>query len=225
MSMEAHTITKQFTTTQQLKYWLFLPQGYDQEQQKNWPLILYLHGIGSRGDDLEMLKKNGIPKIVQTYEDFPFIAIAPLCPMYTRWSNHIEILGALLDGIADKYKVDEDRVYVTGLSMGGFGTWHMALAYPHRFAAIAPICGGGKKYLGFPERTCEFRHLPIWVFHGTQDKIVPIEESVCMVEALKACDGKVRFTVYPNGTHDVWTETYDNPELYTWFLQHQRTNK
>ena len=104
--------------------------------------------------------------------------------------------------------------------MGGYGTWHLAAAQPDRFAAIAPICGGGLWYEGFPEKVCVLEKVPVWAFHGAKDPSVPLEESAKMVRALEACGGNVRFTVYPDATHDSWTETYDNPELYEWFLSH-----
>jgi predicted peptidase len=101
--------------------------------------------------------------------------------------------------------------------MGGFGTWRLAAAQPHRFAAIAPICGGGDA-----ADACNLKDLPVWAFHGARDRIVPISESEKMVEALKACGGNVKFTVYPEADHDSWTQTYNNPALFDWFKQHQR---
>ena len=109
------------------------------------------------------------------------------------------------------------RIYVTGLSMGGYGTWDLATRYPNRFAAIAPICGGGE-----PARACTVKHLPVWAFHGAKDEVVPLEQSQAMIDALAACDGNARLTVYPDADHDAWTQTYDNPELYDWFLSHRR---
>jgi len=130
-----------------------------------------------------------------------------------------EALGALLDEIAGAYRVDPQRVYLTGLSMGGFGTWHLALEQPQCFAAIAPICGG----IHGPSRiVCTLKDLPIWAFHGAKDETVPLDQQARLVEALRECGGNVRFTVYPEAGHDSWTETYNNPELYDWFLQHSR---
>jgi hypothetical protein len=113
--------------------------------------------------------------------------------------------------------VDEERIYVTGLSMGGFGTWDLASEYPQRFAAIAPICGGGH-----PEEAWNMRHLPVWVFHGAKDQVVNIGLSEIMVKSLKKYNNKVKYTIYPDANHDSWTETYNNPELYEWFLQNRR---
>jgi predicted peptidase len=115
------------------------------------------------------------------------------------------------------YRVDVDRIYVTGLSMGGFGTWSLALAYPNRFAAILPICGGGEPILAH-----RISHLPAWVFHGAGDTVVPLRRSEEMVRALREADGNVRFTVYPDTDHDAWTPTYENPEVFQWLLEQRR---
>ncbi len=196
-----------------MDYLLFLPEDYDKKD--SWPLMLFLHGAGERGDDLELVKKHGPPKIVDTKKDFPFILVSPQCKSRRWWEPFG--LTALLDDVVAKYKVDENRIYVTGLSMGGFGTWSLASHTPDRFAAIVPICGGGEPYW-----TRRFAHLPVWVFHGGKDPVVPLERSEEMVEALKKHGGNVKFTVYADAGHDSWTETYDNPELYEWLLQQKR---
>jgi predicted peptidase len=118
----------------------------------------------------------------------------------------------------DKYKVDKQRVYLTGVSLGGYGTWSMARRFPDYFAAIVPICGGGSR-----SRLERLKNMPIWVFHGAKDETVSIKESERMVDALKALDGNVRFTVYPETGHDAWTETYNNPKLYEWLLEQKRS--
>ncbi|MGQ9631523.1 MAG: prolyl oligopeptidase family serine peptidase [bacterium] len=221
MKQETHTFEMQITKTVRLNYLLFLPKGYGTNPRRRWPLILFLHGAGERGDDLELVKKHGIPKIVEEWEDFPFIAVSPQCPKESWWTSEVEALNALLDEIVKTYAVDTDRVYLTGLSMGGYGTWHLAMRYPERFAAIAPICGGGV----YPEKVRVLKDVPVWAFHGAKDTVVPLERSEEMVNALKACGGDVRFTVYPDAEHDSWTETYNNPRLYKWFLRHTRRRK
>ena len=208
---------KEVKTTLSLKYLLFLPEDYE-KYHGEWPLMLFLHGAGERGDDLELVKKHGPPKIVETQPDFPFILVSPQCPAGVWWTDKLDELEGLLDEITARYRVDESRVYLTGLSMGGFGTWALGARCPDRFAAIVPICGGGS----FVHRHA-LRRMPTWVFHGAKDNTVPLEESERMVEALrKAGNPEVRFTVYPEAGHDSWTETYDNPELYNWLLEHQR---
>ena len=206
--------------TVQLNYLLHLPQGYITDGTEAWPLILFLHGAGERGTDVETVKKHGVAKIVERHEDFPFVTVSPQCLPDSWWWQEIEALIGLIDEIVETLAVDTERVYLTGLSMGGYGTWHLAAAQPDRFAAIAPICGGGLWYEGFPEKVCVLEKVPVWAFHGAKDPSVPLEESAKMVRALEACGGNVRFTVYPDATHDSWTETYDNPELYEWFLSH-----
>jgi len=198
-----------------LDYLLFLPEGYDEKD--SWPLMLFLHGAGERGDNLELVEKHGPPKIVETKKDFPFILVSPQCKE-NRWWEPVE-LTALVDEIVVKHKVDEDRIYVTGLSMGGFGTWSLAAYTPDRFAAIAPICGGGEPY--WAKR---FAHVPVRAFHGGKDRLVPPERSQEMVDALAKHDGNAKLTVYPEAGHDSWTETYDDPELYDWLLQQKRSD-
>jgi predicted peptidase len=198
----------------QLGYLVYLPKDYD--KQESWPLMLFLHGAGERGDDLELVKKHGPPKLIDAGKEFPFIVVSPQCPK-GKWWEPIELV-ALLDEIGNKYKVDPDRVYVTGLSMGGFGSWRLAAYAPERLAAMAPICGGGETYW-----TKQFVRLPVWAFHGAKDTGVPVERSQAMVDALKKNGGDPKLTIYPEAPHDSWTETYDNPELYTWLLAQKRT--
>ncbi len=200
----------------QIGYLLYLPKDY--EKQTSWPLMLFLHGAGERGDDLELVKKHGPPKLIAAGKEFPFIVVSPQCPR-GKWWEPIELV-ALLDEIGEKYKVDPDRIYVTGLSMGGFGSWRLAAFAPDRLAAIAPICGGGETYW-----TKEFAHLPVWAFHGAKDAAVPLERSQAMVDALKKNGGDPKLTIYPEAGHDSWTETYDNPEIYGWFLAQKRAKK
>jgi predicted peptidase len=222
MSQQAYTLETQIIRNVRLNYLLFLPEDYGRSPHRRWPLILFLHGAGERGDDLELVKVHGIPKVVEQREGFPFIAVSPQCPIDSWWSAHIDELDALLNEVTTSYLVDTDRLYLTGLSMGGYGVWHLAAVYPQRFAALAPICGGGPWFAGFPEKASVLKDVPIWVFHGAQDDVVPLEESERMVDALRACGSDVLFTVYPDAAHDSWTETYDNQELYEWFLQHTR---
>jgi predicted peptidase len=206
-----------FETILRLRYLFFLPQGYAEHPEDKWPLILFLHGMGERGDDLELVKIHGIPKIIEQKPDLPFITVSPQCPDGTLWHDHHLTLRALLDDIAARYAVDLDRVYLTGLSMGGFGTWSLAMANPERFAAIAPICGGGT-----PDWVHVLKDTPVWAFHGADDPVVPVERGQQIVDALRACGGDVRFTIYPGVEHDSWTQTYENPELYEWLQQHRR---
>ena len=201
--------------TVKLDYLLFLPQGYE-ASAKRWPLMLFLHGSGESGSDLAKVKIHGPPRIVESKPDFPFILVSPQSP---RMGWNVETLNALLDDITQHYRVDPDRVYLTGLSMGGYGTWSLAAAHPERFAAIVPICGGGN-----PADAAKLASLPVWVFHGAKDPTVPLERSKEMVEAIKSAGGNPRFTIYPEAGHDSWTETYNNPELYQWLLEQKKSH-
>lgn len=216
----------QFTRTEHIEvnYLLFLPQGYDAKAEKRWPLILFLHGAGERGTNLWKVATHGPPKNVTGHPDFPFIVVSPQCPEHQTWSK--DALLALLDDITAKYTVDTKRIYLTGLSMGGYGTWDLGLTYPERFAAIVPICGGGEMVsviLSSLEKGPALKTLGVWAFHGGKDPVVPLEESQRMVDALKKAGVRdVKLTVYPEAQHDSWTETYKNPQIYDWLLKHER---
>jgi predicted peptidase len=210
-----------------LQYLLFLPQGYKEDKKKQWPLMLFLHGAGERGSDIAKVTVHGPPKIVKERADFPFILVSPQCPAGESWSD--EALLGLLDEVIKKHRVDKTRVYLTGLSMGGYGTWSLGLRHPERFAAIAPICGGGDFLpilLPPPGIEPVLKRLPVWVFHGGKDNLVPPAESQRMVDALKRLgNDAVKQTIYPEAGHDSWTETYNNQELYDWMLQHKIAGK
>jgi predicted peptidase len=194
---------------------LFLPRDYAKDPHKKWPLIMFLHGSGERGSDLEKVKGNSPAKLGETEPDFPFIVVSPQCPEDDWWSN--DVLISLLDSVQKKYRVDADRVYLTGLSMGGYGVWALATEYPDRFAAIAPISGAG-----YSDCANRLKHLPIWVFHGAKDKLVPPSEAQDMYDTIKKAGGDIQLTMYPDAGHNVWTRTYQNKELYVWFLAHKR---
>jgi len=209
------------TITKVLKagYLLYLPKDYGKDPAKKWPVLVFLHGSGESGADLEKVKTHGPPKLIAQGQDLPFIVVSPQAPLVPRRGWDVETLNALLDDILAKYSTDPDRVYLTGLSMGGYGTWAWATANPERFAAIAPICGGGQPR----QASRALRNTPTWVFHGAKDTTVPLQESQDMVEALKKAGAmEVKFTIYPEAGHDSWTATYDNPELFTWLLAHHR---
>jgi predicted peptidase len=205
---------KEITVKVKLKYLLFLPEGYE-KTDKSWPLVLFLHGSGESGNDLPKVKLHGPPKIVETKKDFPFIVVSPQSPG-RGWDP--AALNALLDDVEANYRVDKERVYLTGLSMGGFGTWALAAFAPNRFAALVPICGGGN-----PADAPRLKNIPVWVFHGAKDRTVPLARSEAMVNALKEAGGHVKFTVYPEAGHDSWTATYDDPQLWAWLTQQKRS--
>jgi predicted peptidase len=208
-------------------YLLFLPDGYDAGAAKRWPLILFLHGAGERGTNIWLVAKHGPPKVDTAQTNFPFIVVSPQCPDGQMWSE--DLLLALLDEIETNYAVDTHRVYLTGLSMGGFGTWNLGLNHPEKFAAIAPICGGGETILltlarDFDHaRLAPLKSLGVWAFHGGKDPTVAPDESEHMINTLKKIGcADVKLTIYPEAQHDSWTQTYANQELFAWFLQHAR---
>jgi predicted peptidase len=193
---------------------------------QGWPVIVFLHGIGESGTNVWKTAVHGPLKYIEKHSDFPFIVVCPQCPVGQNWSD--ETVISLLDEVIAKYTVDTNRVYLTGLSMGGFGAWSLATSHPDRFAAAAPICGGDGM-MGVlagrfnKEHGDALRSLPIWAFHGGKDPIVSLAESERMVEAIKNLGSdEIKLTIYPEAAHDSWTETYDNPELYRWFLDHHR---
>jgi len=220
-SQTAETFSLERKQVLTANYLLFLPQGYISSSEKRWPLILFLHGSGERGANVWLVAKHGPPKIVRQNPSLPFIIVSPQCHSGTIWSD--DLLLALLDDVEKKYAVDTHRVYLTGLSMGGFGTWELGLSHPDLFAAIAPCCGGGNFITPLLADKSKLTNLPIWAFHGGKDPVVPVEESEHMVNYMKKLGVKeVKLTIYPDAQHDCWTQTYANPELFDWFLKHSR---
>jgi predicted peptidase len=197
------------------RYLIHLPDGYDDSEQR-WPLILFLHGSGERGNEIERVSIHGPLKRIREGFDLPFVIVAPQVPEGERWTP--ERLDAVMADVLERYRIDDERMYLTGLSMGGYGTWDFAMSRPDVFAAIAPICGGGQAHFA-----CVLRDTPVWAFHGARDTVVPAERSREIVRVLEGCDGNIHYTEYPDAGHDSWTETYANPALYDWFLQHRRS--
>jgi predicted peptidase len=218
MSQQSLTFKGRVEQAVHLDYLLYLPTAY--EATSKWPLILFLHGMGERGDDLALVKKHGLPKLLDDWEDLGFIVVSPQCPAGSFWPAETAALNALVDEISATYAVDSRRTYLTGLSMGGYGTWHLAVEYPERFAAIAPICGGAMFFADIPAKIEAIRDVPVWAFHGARDRVVSVAESADLVYALQECGGDARLTIYADAQHDSWTRTYENPELYRWFLSH-----
>lgn len=206
--------------TPPLPYLLYLPEGAKAGKaapgEKSFPLVVFLHGAGERGNNLDLVKNHGPPKRVEAGDDFPFLLVSPQCPKDQWWPW--QPVHELIDHLEATLPVDPDRIYLTGLSMGGYGTWDFACRKPERFAAIAPICGGGTPYL-----MRRLADLPIWAFHGAKDAVVPLSESERLVTALKRFGNmQTKFTVYPEATHNSWTQAYDDPDLYEWLLSHRR---
>ncbi|HSU52809.1 MAG TPA: alpha/beta hydrolase-fold protein [Candidatus Dormibacteraeota bacterium] len=221
---EAKSFISNGSHTNKIDYLLHLPRGYQAHPDTKWPLMLFLHGAGERGGDVQAVAWNGPPKLVKEGHDLPFVIVSPQCAS-NQWWNDAILLG-LLDDVEARYRIDTNRVYLTGLSMGGYGTWSLGFKHPERFAALVPICGGGQPSVlekAGPKKLEAIKSLGIWVFHGVKDQTVPIAKSERMVEGLKkiGCTD-VTFTKYPNADHDSWTFTYNNPQLYHWLLAHHR---
>lgn len=197
-------------------YLLHIPKDTRHAIAGRLPMIVFLHGAGERGDNIDLIKVHGPPKKINNGEDLPFIVLSPQCKENTRWNP--QTVKILIDEIIENYPVDTKRIYVTGLSMGGFGTWDIAAKYPYKFAAIAPICGGADIHAW--DATMHLKEMPVWAFHGAMDQVVPLEGTVKIIQALRGVGSSPKLTIYPDANHDSWTETYDNPDLYAWFLKH-----
>lgn len=200
--------------TSYMGYWTYLPKA--EKPASGWPLLVFLHGSGERGTDLELVKKHGPPKLAgQKPVLESFFMIAPQCPM-ERWWDTVAVKD-LIEKTMVSQPIDPKRIYITGISMGGYATWNLLKEAPKLMAAAVPICGGGD-----PASAERFKSVPIWAFHGDKDTAVPVQRSIDMVDALKKEKSGIRFTLYPGVTHDCWTQTFENPELYSWLLEQQQ---
>ena len=201
-----------------MHYLLYLPGDYGRDPQAQWPLIIFLHGASERGDDPSVITRYSIPAFLTNTLGFPFVVLSPQSPLEAWWSNQTDVLDALLNQIQATYAIDRKRIILTGQSMGGYGTWAMALKYPARFAALVPVASGWDYTSEFvPANLCDLKDVPIWVFHGAQDESMPVDQITAMVQALQNCGGKVRFTLYPDADHlGSSNRAYADPELYDW---------
>lgn len=224
MSLQAREFTGTITEEFQLAYYLYLPPSYQQSETERWPLLLFLHGAGERGTDLSLVGKHGPVQQVREGRDFPFLIAAPQCPEHQTWDRLLPQLDLFLEELLAKYRVDVERIYLTGLSMGGFGTWHWAVHQPRAFAALVPICGGTWPLLGFPQRIAVLQELPIWAFHGADDQVIPAARTEELVEVLQELGAPVRYTKYAGVGHHSWERAYNEPELIPWLLQQRNPN-
>lgn len=197
-------------------YVKYLPIDYD--ENKKYPLIFFLHGAGERGDDLDIASRHGYMKHVREEgREYPFIFIAPQCPHNKYWGCYTESLIAFLDYICDTLPVDEERIYLTGLSMGGTGTWMLAMADPDRFAAIAPVCGSGIYW-----NTKILSNMPVYMYHGDCDEIVPIQESISMLKSIHKNGGHAQLEICYGIEHNAWDIAYAGNDLITWLFSHKK---
>lgn len=199
-----------------IKYVIRFPDDYKAGDKV--PVIIFLHGAGSRGDDIDLLVGNPFHELTNRYLNFPFITVAPQCYLNT-WFDMFEQLKKFVCKIAQESFADSQRIYVIGASMGGYAAWQLAMSLPELFAAVVPICGGGMYW-----NAARLANVPIWAFHGEKDTTVLKEETIKMVNAVNNCGGKAKLTVYPENGHNAWSDTYNNPEVFQWLLSNTKNN-
>jgi predicted peptidase len=205
------------------------------EAGRKYPLVLFLHGAGERGNDNRKQLVHALPEFIkrQNRARFPCFVVAPQCPTERRWvevdwtlqrhempeemSVPLGLTWELLQQVTEQYPIDQDRIYITGLSMGGYGAWDLIQRKPDYFAAALPVCGGADEK--YAERLI---NLPIWTFHGDKDAVVPLVRSTRMVETIEKAGGKPKLTIYPGVGHDSWTATYANPEVLEWLFSQKK---
>jgi len=217
-----------------MNYLLYLPEGYGDDPDKQWPLIFFLHGSGDNDYDSAWVMSYGLPEVLHSNEqpdNFEFIVVSPQAFPGTAWwdGNELVVLDKLLDEMIHTYQVDADRVYLTGLSMGGYGSWFMATFFPERFAAMASISGSGYRTLNVnSEVMCRMSSVPVWAIHGQQDDISdPLSNKLSIDLYRRECpDVELDWTLYPEDDHfTTFTKAYRDPALYDWFLQHTRASQ
>ncbi len=204
-------------TRENISYYLYFPENYEEADNEKFPLLLFLHGGGESGNSLETVKRNGPPKLIASGKKFPFLILAPQNPHKKKWWD-TRVVKQLLDTVVENNRVDKNRIYLTGLSRGGGAAWEMAVQYPETFAALAVVCG----MTPVPYASWIDKDLPIWVFHGMEDQSIPFSESEDMVKKLREMGHEVRFTKYEGIGHNSWTQAYDTEALYDWFMAQQR---
>lgn len=227
---EARTFT---ADGKSLPYRLLKPQDYD--ASKKYPLVLFLHGAGERGDDNSAQLKHGAPAFLkpEVRAKFPAFVVAPQCPREQKWADvdwskpvitqpaeasaPAKLALGAIDALQKEFSIDADRIYITGLSMGGYGTWDLITRYPEKWAAAVPICGGGD-----PTVVARAKSIPVWAFHGAVDNVVPTVQTRNLVAALKAAGAAPLYSEYPGTAHDSWTAAYQEPELFPWLFAQRR---
>lgn len=220
-----------------LPYRLLKPEGYDKDGQNRYPLVVFLHGMGERGDDNKRQLINGVERFVlaPARKKYPCFLLVPQCPSDDTWSplqdtksnpefeaepnRPLGLVVDLIESLSREFRIDPDRLYLTGISMGGYGTWDMIARHPDRFAAAMPVCGGGD-----PSQAEKLARLPIWAFHGARDSVVPPERTRAMIAAIRKAGGRPIHTEFDGAGHDSWTPTYRNQAVLDWLFAQRRTN-
>lgn len=209
--------TQEVHLSETLQYYLYYPESYFSKEDQDFGLLLFLHGGGESGRELNQLIKNGPPKMMAEGYPFPFLVLAPQNPYERQWWD-VRAVNQLLDSIVTNNRVDQNRIYLTGLSRGGSAAWEMAVQFPDKFAAMAVVCGmAPTPYAHWLNKT-----MPIWVFHGVEDKVIPVSESDNMVKKLKEMDFDVRYTRYEGVGHNSWGRAYANDELFHWLANQKK---
>lgn len=199
---------------------LSLPDDYE-DGKEAYPLVIYLHGGSQKGNDLNKLKEYGLPYLVEKGEKFDFMIASPQCPDGKYWSTE-NWFDSLYISLTNNYRIDTNRIYLTGISMGGYGVFITAMDFPDKFAAIVPLCGGCND--SDTTRICNLKDIPVWAFHGTDDNLIPVSESERIVEALEDCDGNIKFTRLDGEGHGIQYLYEKMPEIYDWMLKQKRNN-
>ena len=207
----------------ELRYLLYLPDDYHEEPERMWPLLVFLHGWGESGDDLELLKRHGVPKLIERSSAIPFVTVSPQAPEGIEWQELTALLAEFVNEAATELNIDRGRIYLTGLSTGGTGAWALAVDNPTLFAAVVPMAADAPDVERFMERVADLRDVPIWVVHGAKDDIYPLEIANSIVDRLRSAGCNVRFTIYQDAGHVCWEETYDSSEFYEWLLDQSLT--
>ena len=206
------------------RYLSNLPKDYQADAGRKWPLVIYLHGGSDRGTDLKKLYSSGIPDQVYRGREFPFIMLAPQCPLHLRWSTDDWFENFYKEAVA-KYRIDADRIYLTGPSLGGSGTWYIAARYPKTLAAIAPM-SGFTSHLDYIDKNIDkLIDMPVWAFHGKMDTVVPFEETERIVKRLEGRNRNLKFSAEPDIGHSIHWQIYPGQQLYEWFLQYDRRSR
>ena len=198
----------------EISFRTYFPEGYELSDEK-FPIVFFLHGVGERGNDLDLVETHGIPKLIKKNKKFPFITIAPQCPLFQWWSRPAMTISLinLVEQVTQTYKADKSRVYLTGLSMGGYGSIALANKRPDLFSAMISVCGGAD-FDNFEN----LKNLPAWFFHGLEDKVHPASRSEKIYNQLKDINPDIRLTIYDGIDHNSWDITYDNDDIYEWLL-------
>lgn len=206
------------------QYLSCLPKDYNKDTLKVWPVLIYLHGGSDRGSDLNKLYSQGIPDQIYRGREFPFVIFSPQCPEHIRWSTD-NWFENFYNDIKAKYRIDTNRIYLTGMSLGGSGTWYLAAKYPNIFAAIAPMSGFTSHMDFIDDNVDKLMYIPIWAFHGKIDNVVPFEETERIIKKLDGKNKDLRFTAEPYIGHWIHWVVYPNQELYDWFLKYDKSLK